>query len=367
MGGDGRTFWDADRVREAVEVLGRHSRVSDACAEMAGIYGKPQVCPSGLFRALIRSGLEPPSSYLLGATLAKKAAPVVQPALQGPSLSQQLADLRSRTPRRPPKPAKGRGESAVLLIADTHVGESDNEAAKRIEALPARVSDALVGRTIDEIVVCLLGDICAGEGVYPGQWASLNLWANDQVRNARAAIWSAIQDLHTLAPVRVVAVPGNHGRTSHGGGSASPGANWDVMVYQQLELLCDMTPNGPRWEGHEERGESVILDVKGHRGLITHGGGKNKLRLGAQWTTPAAAIKWVDQGLLHNVSWVACGHLHHPHMGKRNGQLFVLSGALGSGEATALGRRDTPMTWLLTMTREQMPSMACSIEFGGGE
>ena len=193
--------------------------------------------------------------------------------------------------------------SLVLVLSDWHMGEivvdpQSGEVLYNMEIAEERIarSYGLVVSAlgiekisqIDECVICLIGDIVTGEGIYPHQEISLQDHALQQTLRATRAIWQLIEKLKLTFPcVRIITTKGNHGRTDH-----SPEANWDNVVYQELELLIDLESD-VNLTIKNRYGDFNSVDIKGWKGLLRHSAP-------SQTETAGGAIKYAGWSALHD-------------------------------------------------------------------
>jgi len=125
------------------------------------------------------------------------------------------------------QPKVSSNESIVVAISDTHFGKvvKDGEkvvynteiAKERFKKLREKIfeviSYARKGVKIDEIVICLVGDIVDNETIYETQSYHIDSFVVEQVKSATKTIWEFILECRKLVDnVRIIAVKGNHGR-----------------------------------------------------------------------------------------------------------------------------------------------------------
>lgn len=269
------------------------------------------------------------------------------------NITEELKNIRKETPRKSSLSTKvisdieGK-ESLVLLLSDWHMGQivKDPEtgqivydmsiAQDRVEMLPALLSANLGAEkmgSFDECVVILAGDIVTGEGIFPHQEMSLEDHAVAQTLAATKSIWFLLKRLRGMFPmVRVITTKGNHGRTMH-----SPEANWDNVIYQELELLIDL-------EGDENLtiknryGDFATAEVKGWKGLIRH-------QAPAQAESAFGAIKFAGWYGIHEWDFFCFGHFHHWGVTTWTAKPIYRNGALVGGDeyAEGLAKYDNPV------------------------
>lgn len=189
---------------------------------------------------------------------------------------QELRDVIPRTSSLSRRTQSGSGETAVIVLSDFHIGKlvvddtmrtvfNTQIGVDRLDTLYGKISDAIFGREVDEVIIVLAGDHVDGEGIYPGQEMNLETHVVDQIKMVVRALWNLTVDLKEDFPiVRIVSCRGNHGRTG-----LSDEANWDNIIYQQLELLVDMT-NDPNLTIKNIYGNYNTFEVRGWKGLVRH-------------------------------------------------------------------------------------------------
>ena len=296
--------------------------------------------------------LSPTLPFIKGASTSEKLK-----ALD--SILDELNQIRINTPRagslssvRSSNPDK---ESLVLLLSDWHVGEivKDNEtgevvydigvAEERIERTPALLVSAVGAERlseIDECVVLLAGDIVTGEGIFPHQEMSLEDNALSQTLSATKMLWWLLQQMRATFPLtRIITCRGNHGRTAH-----SPEANWDNVIYQQLELLTDLD-GGKNITIKNRYGEFNTVDIKGWRGMIRHSAP-------VQVETASGIAKYAGWCGIHDWDWFGFGHYHHWGVNTWLSKPIFRNGSLpGADEySEGLGKADRPVQICWGMT-----------------
>lgn len=204
-------------------------------------------------------------------------------------------------------------ESLVICVSDNHFGrivkDEDGVEIYNMDIASQRVIDmrnnlfAQMTREqlsrIDEVVILLIGDHVDGEGVFPAQEMMLEDHVAEQVKRCTKAFWIMIKSFREKFPVvRVVTTRGNHGR-----GGVSPESNWDVMLFQQLELLIDLEGD-PNLTIKNRYGEYNTVDVKGWKGMIRH-------KAPQQASTAAGAIKFAGWHGIHQWDFFCFGHFHN--------------------------------------------------------
>lgn len=159
----------------------------------------------------------------------------------------------------PPRPAisrKKEKEIAVLHISDTQLGKwtetySMKVARKRLLRLAEKTVRITELRrnsaAVDEIHVYLGGDLVEGEDIFPHQAHLITAPLLEQaVREGPQIFVEVILYLLRHFPkVRVLCVPGNHGRNSK---QAHPATNWDTVCADFIRCALLGTEDHPRKE-----------------------------------------------------------------------------------------------------------------------
>jgi predicted phosphodiesterase len=234
----------------------------------------------------------------------------------------------SQVAKQQTKPIASDKSSLVLCIGDTHFGQLNPEynceiASERLIEIPNKLKTkhALSAKTIDEIVVVLLGDIVENEaGIYDNQSAHVECPVIEQIQKAIVAIWSMLVTLHKAFPktaIRIETVPGNHGRVSK---RAHEHSNWDNFVYMSLALLCSEA-NIPTIAINYNPAEFLTFLVKDHTVVAVHKGPKHT-------GTPAMRIKYAGHAEAKDYDIFLQGHWHNLWLGNWLDRLIFANGSL---------------------------------------
>lgn len=215
-------------------------------------------------------------------------------------------------------PVSSENESLVLMLSDLHIGKSvvdeDGysiynisialERLKQIaEGVKRVISHAKRSTTIDEIVVCLIGDILDGDNIYKTQAHHLDDHIAGQLKAGTRALWDLITDLAEIdgiKKVRVATVRGNHGRASD---SSHEDSNMDNLLYDNLQFAAALHGD-ERITVTTKYSAFHVVEVKGHRLLLRH-------EAPLTCDTSAARAKlggWCD---IHKCDAILSGHYHH--------------------------------------------------------
>ena len=282
-------------------------------------------------------------------------------------LMSDLIDIRSVTPCYGSislyVPKQSNKESLVVLLSDWHYGhtvyDSINQtkifntdiALQRIyniaHLILSNFSNKEINQRFDECIVLLAGDMITGEGIFPGQEMITEEHAADQVKKCTKATWSFLKELRATFPlVRIVTTRGNHGRTG-----GSPEANWDNIIYQQLELLVDMEADNTLTIKNRY-GLYNTFGVKGWRGHVRH-------IAPVQGDTGAASGKFTSWHMIHDWDLFCYGHYHHWGVFSINGKPVFRNGSLVGGDDYAEGLAHTDIaTQLCWSVSETNPCVA---------
>lgn len=263
----------------------------------------------------------------------------------------ELREIRNSTPRygstSTERATDKEGESLVVLLSDWHIGRNivDSECNKTVYNIDKGIqrieetADRVIGMftqdeldKFDEVVVLLIGDHVDGEGIFPHHEMHITEHAAEQVLRCTKATWNMLQQFSEVFPlVRIVTTKGNHGRSG-----SSPEANWDNMVYQQLELLVDMTPDS-NMTIKNRYGEFATVDIRGWKGLLRH-------KAPVQADTSAGIAKFAGWHGIHSWDFFCFGHFHHWGVFTWMGKPIFRNGSLPGGDdyAETLSYYDDP-------------------------
>lgn len=244
-----------------------------------------------------------------------------------------LSELIKEVPLPKSNPADSGNSSLVLLLTDLHFGKVSpsfniKEAEKRILSIPEKLYKQLGTRAVelDEVVVCLGGDIVEGEDIYNHQAHSIDCPVIEQAQVSTSAIWQMIHGLQNrfnIEHVRIETCPGNHGRMSY---TANPKTNWDNVVYYQLGLLvslfCQERGKSANWLSMNVNPDPFVrFKVKDKWGLMTHKGIKHT-------GTPSMLNKLAGWDQTMPFDFLLHGHWHKWEVGTQFGKAVVKNGSL---------------------------------------
>ncbi len=226
-----------------------------------------------------------------------------------------LKDMRDIIPIRPKiKPSMSDAESMVVCISDIQMGKvikdvdgseiyNINIAISRLEEMTSSILRvtryAKKSTKIDELVLCLVGDLIENEIIYESQVHHIETFCTEQVKYTTKALWKMIISLREEFPkVRVETVRGNHGRTL-----GHVDSSWDNIIFQELQLMADVH-NDSGITINTQYGEFSTFIVRGWKCLMRHDAP-------VQSSTAAAQAKYAGWLDLHKYDFMISAHFHH--------------------------------------------------------
>jgi len=263
------------------------------------------------------------------------------------------------TKQLPDIPAVSDKLSACLLLSDWHLGklelDDDGQPSYNLTIAQQRVQNMMqqllktikhhYDNQVDEIVVCIMGDMADGKDVFPGQEERLEMFPINQIEECVRVLWhDVILKLSNYFPkVRIVTIAGNHGA---GKGSKNSITNWDNIIYSTLDALIQSSKiyNKVTIKNafHKERNMTTI---KTWKFLITHKGPK-------QVETAAGKTQAAGRHEIHDYDCWCYGHYHHFSNGTWNSKQVFVNGTLVGGDdyAEGLGLRDNAEQTLIMVS-----------------
>lgn len=236
------------------------------------------------------------------------------------------------TPRvpKPHRDGRKKGEEvAVAFACDWHLGATSPDfnlevAEKRIVAYAEKIerlsSIQRADHPVRRLRVWALGDLVAGENIYPGQAWEIDTSLLDQMVGEGLRIFR--QFLTSLLPhfenIEVVAVPGNHGRMAPRHSPFHPDTNADRVLYMTTrEAMRSEERVGWRIARAVggETGRMLVDRIGNYACLLQHGDafrGGNSFA-GLPFYSMTKVLKWRDMvlsGEMETFGDVACGHWH---------------------------------------------------------
>jgi len=252
-------------------------------------------------------------------------------------------------PPRPPKSGKKDIEIAALHISDTQIGKLTDSysiavAEKRLIELihkTCKITDIRrSAAAIDEIRVYLGGDIIEGEDIFPHQAHTIEQGVFDQACNAAPSILCKciLMLLGHFNKVRIICVPGNHGRNGPKSGRSHPiKTNWDNICYKITKLML-FGKEGKKYNDlndrldFEENEKWYAVDhVFDWGNLIVHGDQITGGFAGFPWYgTAKKAWGWIDS-IPYPWDYLWFGHFHTYASATLNYRIFLANGTTESG------------------------------------
>ena len=293
--------------------------------------------------------------------------------------TQQLVDAVYRAARdaaeqatyRPvPRPRLARGkndpETAVLVLSDWQLGKktptySTEICAKRIQQYAERVRRLTdiqrADRPINKAKIFVLGDICEGELIFPGQEHRIDASLFQQVMLDGPEILGTLirEMLAYFSEVEVWDVIGNHGAL--GGMSRKhyhPESNADAMLYEATrktlkgESRLRWVPNMPRGE----RAWYQVVPIGRHNYFLFHG---DQMRGGGFAGIPMygfvrAINNWAAGVIKEPFRYAFCGHWHSLWSMPINNRILWVNGSTESSNEwfrEELKTQSDPAQWLM--------------------
>lgn len=237
-------------------------------------------------------------------------------------------------------------EIAVLHYSDPQIGKITSSydsavAMARAEMLAKKtVQITEIRRSSSPIRECrvyLGGDIVEGESIFPGQAFLIDNPLIEQACNvAPMAISRMVRYLlENFEKVKVVCVPGNHGRNSK---FSDPRTNWDMVACRVAKLMLSDTDGNllPRLE-FDVPGSFFYVDRVFEWGnLIVHGDQIRGGFAGFPWYGAAKkASGWADT-IKEPWDYLWFGHFHTMTSGTLNHRTFLANGTTESDNEYAL-------------------------------
>jgi hypothetical protein len=158
----------------------------------------------------------------------------------------------------PKAPAKDtrkiRTEIPVFCLGDWHMGHyyphgpykynleiCKARVVSAVQKFMATVEDRRNSAKIEELHLYLIGDMVEGEHMRPGHSHSVEVPLIAQaITHAPEALAGAILTLMGgFKKIKIVAVPGNHGRNGPPRSDAHPATNWDRVCFQTSRLIVE--------------------------------------------------------------------------------------------------------------------------------
>lgn len=263
-----------------------------------------------------------------------------------------------------------KGQSLVILLSDLHYGKriltksgkaifNSEIAHKRLaEEIPNQVahfmSELKDPNVIEEIIFILAGDMVDNDIIYPTQRLQIDSGVAQQFSGIINALTTMIVKVRAImqtyvkkvVPIRVDGLTGNHGRA--GGDSETAICSWDTAVYAALDLAFRHAKEKDI-EVSYSLDQFSLINIRGHRGLITH-------HAPPECESPGAKKKFAGWYEIFDYDFMAYGDLHHWGISCYNGKPLIMNGSLcGYDEyAIELAVRDDWCQLMWTVTDQDV-------------
>lgn len=215
-------------------------------------------------------------------------------------------------------------ETAVLAMSDLHFGrESVKQFDYRMSLISNRLSvikEFLYGYDVEELVICMLGDMVDGSGIYGSQPHEQEISdAREQVDglSSRLTKWLLQQQNDIWGKIRIECVAGNHGRSNK---YSAASENWDVVLYDRLKSSLD-NKIILNYNGKDPFLRKATVN-KWHDMLLYHGHGMQ-----ARTTVDTRIRRWATSSF-SPFSIVMMGHLHTMEYWRLNSIHFMRTGTM---------------------------------------
>lgn len=133
------------------------------------------------------------------------------------------------------------GNAVGIVISDVHVGkETDHfkpqDALDCISSMVQTGIDEAVNRNADELIICLLGDILDGYGIYKTQTSEVSLTATEQFIQTLQVLGDSLFAARSGfdGKITVVGIAGNHGRVNTP--ELASWENFETLMYNTLAI-----------------------------------------------------------------------------------------------------------------------------------
>lgn len=245
-------------------------------------------------------------------------------------------------------------------MTDVHYGKKTKtfEARKleqRLEKFAAKIADVKgllgSGYEFDELVICMLGDMVDGTGIYPSQaHHQEDSSVLEQIRWFEEVLWRTVSTMGSAFPkVRVECIPGNHGRVSK---FADESDNWDLVAYQGLQARARANPDDNidvRYGGKQGLWMRQV-PVRKHKFLLNHGHTVRSFQ-NIPWYGLFTRIgRWSTTKEYGGFDAFACGHYHTCGYHRLNEIQIFMNGTAVTSDAWAtegLGFESSNQWWFL--------------------
>jgi predicted MPP superfamily phosphohydrolase len=258
----------------------------------------------------------------------------------------------------------GKSQSAMLLLSDTHVGQMVSpeqtqgfgqydfktflHRLKRLENTTYSILSEHTNTKVDELVVCLLGDMLHGALNHSEEAGQRNVVFN-QFFGAAHAISQFLRNLSTLVPkVRIYTTVGNHTRwgTQHKMPAKNRFSNFDQFLYSMLEAL---TADIPNIEWNLTQQPFAQFEVQGFKFWASHGeelkGGDKAIGIPvhAMGRKISSTTQMLAAQGLAPVNYYIFGHHHKPMTVPHTSGEMICNGCFAGVDDFAFSAGFTPV------------------------
>lgn len=241
-------------------------------------------------------------------------------------------------------------EMAVLHVSDVQLGKvtstyNSTVAAERLMLLAdkaLRITETRrTSAKIEELRLYLGGDLVEGEEIFPTQAHQIDQSLFDQAVKAlpEAICKMTLKLLEGFRKIRIVTVPGNHGRQGPRNTRAHPRTNWDNVAHEVIKLWLMGPEDNPRLRDRLSMNISqsffAVDRVYGWGNLMVHGDQITGGFAGFPWYgTAKKAWGWIDS-IPHPWDYLWFGHFHTPAAATLNHRIFLANGTTESDNTFA--------------------------------
>lgn len=218
-------------------------------------------------------------------------------------------------------------KTLCLILSDLHIGKKVDGFNLEIwveclEALYQKVINEIKEKSIDDLVVFLIGDICDGDSIYPGHGNYVCLPVAQQGIQGAKYLSDFIDGISSLIPVRVECVGGNHGRSGKKG-EKTYWDNWDCILYEIMKVHLK---NNSRVTIDISYDWKKFVKVQDLSILAFHG--DDVAKSAPLSSLPIALLKWADMWRKEaSFDATVSGHFHLPMLSLDvNGREMFMNG-----------------------------------------
>lgn len=250
---------------------------------------------------------------------------------------------------------KRQRESAILTLSDLHFGKqtasyNPNRFGERLNKLSAtlgRIRELLGDYAFDELIICCLGDMVDGAGIYPTQFHHQAMTNADEQADVLSDLLDRFgsEQKKAWGKTRFECVPGNHGRS---GKFTHENQNYDMTAYRLLELKSKLHGVMVNWNKDANPFIRKVR-VRNHDFVLYHG---QDIRMyqGIPWYGMAQRVfRWLSTKKIGRFDAILMGHFHTTGLWDVNEVELCLSGTMATDDDWALqtlGYESSPHWWL---------------------